>query len=243
MNPPDNILKNLSSDASSAFVTLIERLDAWLSKIAIGERDQARRNYGAFVEAFLGKYQLESTSNVDFDSDDYSTISVWWSEFSQKITIIKARCLLHGDGGDISPPNPDLSDDIQQDYQEARAIVGRSPRGAAALLRLCIQKICRQLGEPGKNINDDIGALVKKGLPRRIQQALDIVRVVGNDAVHPGQIDIDNEETAKTLFRLVNVIADRMISEELQINEIYQLLPRDKLHQIEKRDGSGEQKK
>ena len=91
----------------------------------------------------------------------------------------------------IQPPNTDLEQEIIEDYLEASNIVNKSPRGAVALLRLAIQKLCKQLGEEGKNINNDIASLVKKGLPVTIQKALDIVRVVGNDAVHPGQIDLN----------------------------------------------------
>lgn len=120
-------------------------------------------------------------------------------------------------------PNPDLPGEVAQDFEEARQIANRSPRGATALLRLCIQKTCRHLGEPGKNINDDIAALVKKGLPIQVQQALDIVRVVGNNAVHPGQLDLkDDNQTATKLFGLVNLIAEIMISQPKQVKELYE---------------------
>jgi hypothetical protein len=135
------------------------------------------------------------------------------------------------------PPNADLPDDVAADYSEAGDIVNASPRGAAALLRLAIQKLCKHLGEPGKNINDDIAALVKKGLDPRVQKALDVVRVIGNNAVHPGEIDLrDNRDTAQRLFALTNLIADIMISQPKAVDEIYGGLGPGPLAAIEKRD-------
>jgi hypothetical protein len=140
--------------------------------------------------------------------------------------------------GVIGPlPNPDLPDDIKADVAEARAIAATSPRGAGALLRLAIQKICVHLGQNGENLNADIGALVAKGLPVGVQKALDAVRVIGNDAVHPGQIDLrDNAEMVESLFRLVNFIAEKVISEPKAIDTIYGTLPQSKHAQIEQRD-------
>lgn len=83
----------------------------------------------------------------------------------------------------IPYPNDDLSDEIKGDYAEARSILIRSPRGAADLLRLALQKLCKSLGESGKDINADIANLVKKGLRQSIQKALDTVRVIGNESV------------------------------------------------------------
>ncbi len=136
-------------------------------------------------------------------------------------------------------PNEDLPPDIVEDYQEARSILHLSPRGAAALLRLAIQKLCSYLGESGKDINADIASLVRKGLSPIIQKSLDVVRVVGNEAVHPGALDLrDDRDTASKLFRLVNLIAERMISYPKHVDAMYEELPDSKKQQIEKRDGS-----
>ena len=137
----------------------------------------------------------------------------------------------------IAPqPNPDMPEAVLTLYEEAASISTRSPRAAAALLRLCVQLLCKELGEPGKNIDKDIGSLVKKGLSQQIQQALDTVRVVGNDAVHPGVIDVDEPAVAEDLFRLLNMIVDRMISEPKRVSELYASLPETKREGIEKRD-------
>lgn len=134
-------------------------------------------------------------------------------------------------------PNADLPEDISRDFEEARSIVNASPRGAAALLRLCVQKLCTHLGEKGKNIDDDIASLVGKGLDPLVQQSLDIVRVVGNEAVHPGTIDLrDDQDTAARLLDLVNAIAQQMISHPKTVKAMYEKLPESKRRAIEERN-------
>jgi Domain of unknown function (DUF4145) len=136
-------------------------------------------------------------------------------------------------------PNEEMPDDVKADFLEANDILKKSPRGAAALLRLAIQKLMVHLGEKGENINTDIGSLVSKGLDKRIQRALDVVRVVGNNAVHPGQLDLqDDRPTATQLFGLVNLIVDSMIAQNKHIEALYEsLVPESTKAQIEKRDG------
>lgn len=145
--------------------------------------------------------------------------------------------LVHPEANPAPPPNADLSDDVRRDYDEAASIVARSPRGAAALLRLAIQKVCLELGGKGRSIDDDIAGLVAQGMSHRIQQAMDALRVIGNNAVHPGEIDLrDDLPTALGLFDLVNVVAETMISEPKRIEAIYQGLPAGALEAIKKRD-------
>lgn len=79
--------------------------------------------------------------------------------------------------------------------------------------------------------------MVKKGLSADVQKALDIVRIVGNESVHPGTIDIrDDPETAIRLIQLVNIIAQQMISNPKAINEFYYSLPATKLAAVAHRD-------
>lgn len=185
----------------------------------------AGKPFLGFKSTLYDRYTLE---NVNI-SNCYSCneIAVWLGEK-----------LLYPEYSFVVNPNSDMPDDIAADFREAADILASSPRGAAALLRLCIQKICKHLGEPGKNINSDIASLVKKGLDTRVQRALDIVRVIGNEAVHPGSIDLnDNREIALKLFSLVNEVVEEMISKPARIDALYLSLPKVKIDEISRRDG------
>lgn len=135
-------------------------------------------------------------------------------------------------------PHKDMPDLIKNDYIEAREILNKSPRGACALLRLAIQKLCDEFVKGNKNLNDKISELVKNGLPQQLQQAFDLVRVVGNNAVHPGELNInDNPEIALKLFKLINLIIEKMITEPAEINDFYEnTIPKNIQKSISDRD-------
>lgn len=63
--------------------------------------------------------------------------------------------MIHPRQGVVGSPNRDVEDDIQADYEEAARILDDSPRGAAALVRLCIQKpgveVSRGPRSPGRS--------------------------------------------------------------------------------------------
>ncbi len=137
----------------------------------------------------------------------------------------------------VPPAHIDMPDECKADYDEARNIVAVSPRAASALLRLALQRLMTLLGEKGKNINEDIRRLVEKGLPVQVQQALDYCRVVGNNAVHPGELEInDTPEIAHNLFNMMNFIIEDRISRPKHIQALYDQLPDGARKAIEKRD-------
>jgi len=139
----------------------------------------------------------------------------------------------------VDPPNDDLNEQIKSLYNEASEIFLDSPRGATALLRLALQMLLKQIGKEGKDINNDIKELVESGLSPKIQKALYLLRVVGNNAVHPGQINLDdNSEVALKLFKILNVIADEIITKPKEIDTLYNdVLPTETKGHIAKRDG------
>lgn len=196
-----------------------ERLSKWA--------DTMMKGHPFFEKGENGNYTFQHLRNTSVsECFNCKDISIWIYDK-----------LVYPQRGEAPPANPDLSDEIRRDYDEASSILDLSPRGSAALIRLAIQKLCKELGKPGENLNKDIGALVTDGLDPRIQKALDVVRVLGNNAVHPGQIDLrDDRATAESLFCLLNLIAEKMISEPKHVDEVYAALPEDALKAIEKRN-------
>ncbi|MGI2169956.1 DUF4145 domain-containing protein [Shewanella sp. MF05960] len=176
-----------------------------------------RRNFSSFVPT---GFSVSTCSSCE-------KFSVWVNKEMKYPKVIS-----------LSPPNCDLDEDIKVLYFEASSILNDSPKGATALLRLALQKLLKQVGKSGKNINADIKELVAEGLSPKIQQALDLLRVVGNNAVHPGQINLDdNADIAHKLFGILNFIAEELITKPKELESLYaDLIPTDTQEHIKQRD-------
>jgi hypothetical protein len=136
---------------------------------------------------------------------------------------------------------PSIHEDLPQacrdDFEEARQICGVSHRGAAALLRLCLQKLLGEIGGTGKHIDNDIKALVKNGLDPHVQQALDVIRVTGNNAVHPLDMSPEDLESyVPVMFEMINMIVEERIARPRKIAERFAGLPEKARQAIERRD-------
>ncbi len=139
----------------------------------------------------------------------------------------KSAELIYPDNGFAALPEPDMPDDVKRDYIEAARIFSKSPRGSAALLRLSLQKLCKHLGQDGKNINTDIRKLATENvLPPLVVKVADTVRITGNNAVHPGEMsDEDFDQVASKMFELLNFIVKKGISEPQELQALYELTP------------------
>lgn len=208
----------------------------WSHLKAIGDNYTKRNSYGSVTN----KSNIYNLTTVDGALPEQWTISI--CEHCDGMSVWFGESMIYPKKIVVEQPNKDLAEDIQEDYLEAANVLSDSPRSAAAILRLALQKLCKQLGEKGENINDDIGELVKKGLNPAIQKSLDALRITGNNAVHPGELDLseDTERVIK-LFGLINFIVEKMITEPKEIDSFYSDLPEDARKAIDKRDGNGQE--
>lgn len=238
-------VKLVTGDAKKPFLPSdddIEELKQSINDEATDAKTRAAdfRLITYFEKVKSGRYWFEK-SDVDF-CDTVANLYISRCYNCKEIALWRYDSMMWPDAGDAPPPNNDLPDDVLREYEEASRILNLSPRGSAAFLRVAVQRLCKHLGAKGKNIDDDIAFLISKGLDEEIQQALDVVRVYGNDAVHPGQIDAtDDRATAETLFSLVNVIADKMISQKRRIAEMYKSIPPEKMKAIERRNNKAKE--
>ncbi|MGE4494936.1 MAG: DUF4145 domain-containing protein [Methanosarcina sp.] len=186
-------------------------------------------------QIWIDTFTYDDVSDFDSISDLY--LSVCQNPDCRKQSIWYFGKLIYPFLSVAPFPYDDMPSDVKEDFLEARNVVEISPRSAASLLRLALQKLMKHLGQEGKDINKDIGELVKKGLSVKIQEALDSLRVYGNEAVHPGEIDLkDDRETALKLFNLLNIIVHDMIIQPKEIEELFNRLPPLKLEGIKNRD-------
>lgn len=197
-------------------------------------RDYAQEHIVTFLERIDDEFQKK------FSNFFPKGFSVATCSSCEEFTLWVDKEIVYPKKTTLQPPNNDLNEDIKSLYLEASSILVDSPKGATALLRLALQKLLEQVGKSGKNINNDIKALVAEGMSPKIQQALDLLRVIGNNAVHPGQINLDdNIEIAQKLFGILNFIAEELITKPKELEGLYaDLIPSETRDHIKQRDGT-----
>lgn len=175
----------------------------------------------AFVE-----YDVHGANNSR-QHQPFSDLSLSTCVACKEVAIWYKEELIHPVASVAPQAVEDMPPDIAADFNEAREVLGKSPRASAALLRLVIQKLCIYLGGSGKYLDEDIKKLVEEmALPTKIAEALRVVRIIGNNAVHPGLLDLnDKREIALELFRIVNLIVEAMITMPKKIDQLSKELP------------------
>lgn len=137
-------------------------------------------------------------------------------------------------------PSTDLPDQLGEMFEEARAVYRVSPRSSVALLRLITEELLREVTDTTEKIDVMIGNLVQEGrLKGQTQQAADILRISGNDAVHPSEEMNTTEDAAQRadgLFKLVNLLVHQLITEPNEIADLYAAIPEGKRQHIAQRD-------
>jgi hypothetical protein len=139
------------------------------------------------------------------------------------------------------PPHPEMPARPLELYLEAQDVAARSPRAAAALLRVAVDVLLREVveGAGRKSLNDVIGMAVAAGLTPAVQQALDVLRVIGNDALHPEAIVLDEQDPdakVASLSKLMNVVVEQMVASPRLAREMLDTLPSGAREGIARRD-------
>lgn len=154
----------------------------------------------------------------------------------EKLALWKDLKIIYPRSITVESPNPDMPEVAKGLYMESAQILQDSPRASAALLRLALQEILNKVIEGGEknSINDNI-RIIGGQVDKRTRDALDIIRFKGNQAVHPGEIRIE-EESTKPMYKILNIIVQKLISDEKQIDDLYEELPESFKESIDRRD-------
>jgi hypothetical protein len=107
-------------------------------------------------------------------------------------------------------PEKQLTEELEEDFEEAAAILNKSPGAAAALMRLCIHHMMPLLAGQGKTLDENVSSLVRKGLEVEIQQSMDMLRVLCKYPFQAGNFEWkEDNETATNFAKLLKGIMER----------------------------------
>ncbi len=94
--------------------------------------------------------------------------------------------LIYPKGNTRTCAPPEVPSDLQEDFNEAVAVLNDSPKASAALSRRCLQGLLRAQNFTQHDLAKAIDALLaSNALPKSLAMNVDAVRNIGNFAAHP----------------------------------------------------------
>ena len=189
--------------------------------------EQLAFNLQALTQQGVATYVTAASSVFVSCCDRCHELALWLGD----------RCLWPR-SGTAPPASRELPGEVRRLYDEADLIAEDSPRGAAALLRLAAEMLCRTVLPQKAPLNDQIAELVAQGIDEETQKALDAVRIFGNRAVHTDvwADSTDGARVVATLFRVVNRIAESLAQRPSEAEQLYRALPFEERAKVERRN-------
>lgn len=193
----------------------------------------------------------EAAAERTFDDENlYVISSEWRAAHCQGCD----RKTLWRDGVNVYPqtltapaPHPDMTADVRDIYEEARKVLPISRRAGAALARAALEKQVKLLDPdaPKDARLDDLIARLSSMVSTGLSERLDIIRHVGNKALHGTGDDelvvlylADSQgadEIAESLFDAINDLIDELITRPARTREVWEKLPNGVRNTIEKK--------
>ena len=190
------------------------------------------RNFDSSKYCINGRYIGPKFMGITYLGDSFSASRC---EHCKEWVLWNSQKIIYPRSITVESPNPDMPEVAKKLYMESAQILQDSPRASAALLRLALQEILNEVVEGGEknSINDNI-RILSEGVDETTQKALDLIRINGNNAAHLGEIQIEEENT-EYMYKLLNIIVQKTISDKKQIDDLFEGLPKSIKESIKER--------
>ena len=169
---------------------------------------------------------------------DFMPTNIWQGKClaCEQYIIINGFSVVYPEESNAPPIKMETPHSIKEIATEARMVHSQSPRASSALLRLALEMLLQNVLENNNKLNDNISILLERGIEDDLRRALEVIRIFGNEGVHPGTINLnDDEQSSIKLFNVFNYIVTRFIVEKGMIKEMYGIIPEEKREKIEEK--------
>lgn len=137
-----------------------------------------------------------------------------------------------------SAAHDDMPPQVRELYEEAAAVAVVSPRAGAAFARVTVERLIKHLDPDALRsamLEQRIARIKRQGISTSLGRMLDVVRVVGNGAVHvkdePNDLvvlvldDEQGPEFVNLLLQVTNDLVDELITKSRIVEELWEKIP------------------